>query len=435
MDWQGTRMGRKKFRIATSKLSGQLAVPPSKSHTLRALLFALMADGKSIIRSPLLSPDTEAMVKAIELLGGKIAVHPDRIEVEGVAGRLQPAEDVIQVGNSGIVFRFIAALAALLPTYTILTGDRSIRHNRPIQTLLDGLCQLGAVATSSRLDGHAPIIVKGAIAPGEARIEGEDSQPVSALLIALSFLPGVSKLHVDNPGEKPFVEMTLDWLRKFGAVIHHSNYENYLIQGGLTISPFDMTIPGDLSTALYPIAAALITNSELTVCNIDLEDVQGDKKMIQLLIEMGAKIEIDKEKKTARVLPGSKLRGIRIDINDCIDAITILPVIGSHAEGVTEIVNGAIARKKESDRIRAIATELGKMGAKIEEREDGLIIHRAALRGATLDAHADHRMALSLSVAALAAEGESTVEGVEAIEKTYATFADDFRICGAKIEE
>lgn len=423
-----------KFHIRPSKVQGTVAVPPSKSHTLRAILFAAMAKGESEIRHFLHSPDSTAMIEAMRAFGSKIDIAPDHLRVQGVAGRLKAADNVIDSGNSGLVLRFAGALAALCPSYTVITGDHSIRYSRPVKPLLDALSQLGAFAVSSRLNGYAPIIVKGAMQCGKAHLPGEDSQPISGLLIACSLLQGQTILEVSNPGEKPWIDLTLFWLKKFGISIEHQGYARYVIPGGAQIHGFKMEIPGDFSSAAFPIAAALVTDSELTLTNIDRNDPQGDKKLIEILQKMGAKITSDDKAKTLHIEKGSRLQGIRLDANDFIDAVPILSAIACYAEGTTEIFNAGIARKKESDRLHAMATELKKMGAKIEEKPDGLIISHSPLSGAHLESWRDHRIAMSLSIAALGAKNETVIEGAEAVSKTYPTFAHDFRAIGAAIE-
>ncbi len=423
-----------KFLIRPSSLKGTVNIPPSKSHTLRAILFAALAKGDSEVRNFLHSPDATAMIDAMRAFGAKIDIAADRLSVQGLSGQIKAADNVIDAGNSGIVLRFAGALAALSPAYTIITGDHSIRHNRPVKPLLDALCELGAFAVSSRLDGCAPIIIKGLMQSGITSLKGEDSQPVSGLLIACSFLQGKTTIEVTHPGEKPWIDLTLFWLKKFGIEIKHKDYERYVVPGSAQIDGFKMDIPGDFSSAAFPIAAALVTDSELLLTNIDMNDCQGDKKLIEVLQKMGAKIEIDDAKKTLRVCKGSTLKGMTVDVNDFIDAVPILSVIGCYAEGRTEITGAAIARKKESDRIHAIATELKKMGAEIAEKPDGLVIFHSPLKGALATSWHDHRIAMSLSVAALGAEGDTLIEGTECISKTYPTFAHDFKAIGADIE-
>jgi 3-phosphoshikimate 1-carboxyvinyltransferase len=419
--------------IEPSQLNGHLTVPPSKSHTLRAILFAALAKGHSRIEQVLPSPDSSSMMQAVCLLGARIQQQGPNLTIEGFAGRPHFPDDVIQCGNSGQVLRFIGALAGLIGEYTIITGDDSIRHNRPVRPLLDALQELGVFAASSRGDGYAPIIIKGPITKSEATLDGQDSQPVSGLLIAGAFAPHPIELIVRNPGEKPWIDLTLDWFRRLKIPYQAQSYTRYRMNGSAQIDGFHYTVPGDFSSAAFPIAAALITGSSLTLHSIDMDDVQGDKAILSVLEQMGASFTIDRAKRTLVIEKACQLKGMRIDINDFIDALPILAVIGCFAEGRTEIVNAAIARKKESDRISSIAGELKKMGARIEEKPDGLVIHQSELHGAELSSHHDHRIAMSLSVAALGAKSASVVQGIECTAKTYPSFYDDLLKAGAKI--
>ncbi|MFI5334796.1 MAG: 3-phosphoshikimate 1-carboxyvinyltransferase [Chlamydiales bacterium] len=420
-----------KLSIKPSRLNGAISVPPSKSQTMRAIIFALMAQGVSRIQNPLCSPDTEAMLCAVEQLGAKISRQEDLIEIRGVDGVLQPPDDVIDAQNSGLVLRFIGALAAHLPRYTVITGDHSIRYNRPVQPLLEALEQLGACAISTKLDGFAPIIIRGPMRPGYVKMCGRDSQPVSALLIAASFLQGTTEIEVSDPGERPWIDLTLSWLDRFQISYERRGYTHYHLSGGASLSGFSYTVPADFSTATYPVAAALVTGSEITLDNLHFEDPQGDKQVIAMLQKLGAKIEVTKS--SLRVMK-SKLNGARLDVNDVIDALPLFATLACFAESPTEIVGGKIARMKESNRISAIAAELKKMGAKVEEREDGLLVYPSQLAGAQLFSHHDHRIALSLLVAALGAKGESTIEGYTCIAKSYPTFFQDFQKLGGGLE-
>lgn len=416
------------FYIQPSSIQGSLKVPSSKSHTTRAILFAALAKGMSKVDHYLPSPDTNAMIKAVRQLGAEVKIGPSTLEIQGCGGQFQAGAREIDCGNSGQVLRFIGALSALSPYQTTFTGDKSIRQNRPIGPLADGLNQLGALATSN----NAPLEVKGPLIKGSATIDGEDSQPVSGLIMAGAFAPHPVEIHVTNPGEKPWIELTLHWLRRLGIAYERKDYSYYRLQGGTQLEGFHYSVPGDFSTAAFPIVAALLTHSELTLENIDMDDPQGDKAIIPILEKMGALFSI--RDKSLTIHRSGPLKGMKIDVNDCIDALPILAVVGCFAEGTTEIFNGAIARKKESDRISAIATELKKMGADIEERPDGLVINPSLLHGAELNTFSDHRIALSLSVAAMAASSPSTINGAECTLKTYPNFYEDFRAIGAKIE-
>ena len=410
-----------------------MKVPPSKSHTLRALIFALMAKGKSTIWNPLHSPDTEAMLNILRNYGAKVKIYPNSLEIYGTGPILPAADDVLQVGNSGIMLRFLSALAALSSHTTVITGDHSIRHKRPMKTLFRALEELGATIQPIREKGFAPAIIKGPLKPGTVTLDGKDSQPISALLIAASFAKGATTINVMNPGEAPWIDLTLHWLDLLGLPYHREGYTHFEIPGGATLAGFDYTVPADFSTLSYPLAAALLQGKPLTLTGINMDDPQGDKQVIEILKEMGAEIEIDGDKLTLR--PSPHLKGIEIDINTCIDALPLLAVVGCYAKGTTRIHNGAIAREKECDRIAAITEELRKMGAIIEEKDDGLDITHSPMRGAHLSSHNDHRMALSLAVAAVGAKGESTIEEIACTEKTYPTFLEDFKTIGAEIEE
>ncbi len=398
-------------------MQGRCLAPPSKSHTLRAILFGAMGAGTTRITRPLLSPDSEAMIRASRAFGALISTEEGALVIEGVAGRPRTPHDVIDCGNSGQVLRFVGALAALCDGYTILTGDASIRSRRPAQPLLDGLNQLGAFAQSSRGSGHAPLIIGPGVGPGCAEIEGDDSQPVSGLLMLMAMLDGESRLSVRDPGERPWMDLTLYWLRKLGYEISHRDHEQFAVLGG-SHKGFSMAIPGDFSSALYPVCAALITGSEIAVGGLDPKDPQGDKAVIEVLRQMGARISFEDD----LIARTGDLVGAEVDINPFIDAVTILAVVACCAATPTRLYNGSIARKKECDRIACIARELTKMGARIEERPDGLIIEPSHLRGAHLQCYDDHRMAMALYVASLVADGESLIEGTECVAKSYPNF-------------
>ncbi len=417
------------FKIKKSTLKGTITIPPSKSQTLRAILFGMMGKGKTTVHHYLNSPDTDAMVQACRQFGATIDVHPTHIEIEG--GHLQKAGDVIQAGNSGIVLRFISGIAALCSHYVVISGDHSIRHKRPMRPLLEGLKQLGVFAVSTKGDGYAPVIIKGPIQSGKAIMSGEDSQPISAILIASVLTEEPIELEVHNPGETPWIDLTLDWFERLGIQYENHDYKKYRLLGEADYQGFEYTVPGDFSSAAFPIAAALITRSELTVKNVDFRDSQGDKEVIQLFKKMGAKLVFDQHE--LRIVKGGSLVGCTIDCNPFIDALPILAVLGCFAEGETKLINATNARHKECDRISTTVMELRKMGAHIEECKDGLVVRQSKLRGAQVDSHHDHRMAMALSVAALGADGESHICGVHCVNKTYSTFGKDLVSVGANI--
>ena len=392
-----------KFVINPSKVKGAVSVPTSKSHTLRAILFGALAEGKTIVGSPLDSPDAAAMIRACEALGATVQREGKNLIIQGIGGEISGALEEIDAGNSGLVLRFIAGIAALGQKPITITGDHSIRHQRPMATMLDALHQLGVKAESLKGNGFAPITIQGPLNGGSAVVNGQDSQPVSALLMAGALCPKGLKITVENPGEKPWIDVTLTWLRMLGVEVENDNYSRYSVPGGAKWRGFHYNVPGDWSSAAFPIAAALVTGSALEINNLNREDAQGDKALIGILREMGAPIE--EREDGLFIESNATLFGIEVDINDCIDVITILSVIACYASGTTKITNAGVARNKECNRIACIASELKKMGAHIEETNDGLLIEGSPLQGAEVMSYGDHRMALSLAVAGLGATG------------------------------
>lgn len=422
------------YRIQKATLHGNISIPSSKSQTLRALLFGALAHGTTTIKSPLHSPDTKSMIQALSLFGASFEESAETISIIGLDSTVVQTEEVIDAGNSGIVLRFCSALGALAKNPIVVTGDHSIRHQRPMGPLLSSLRQVGVSALSMRDDEHAPVIIHGPMKPGSLLISGEDSQPVSALIIAAAFANGPIEINVTDPGEKPWIDLTLSWLDRLQIPYERKSYDQYRLQGSCHYPGFTYTVPGDLSTAAFPIAAALITGSSLTIHNIDLTDCQGDKEVISVFKSMGALFEIDPCRKTLKVLRGPPLEGLKVDVNKFIDAIPILAVVACYAKGETLLCNGAIARQKECNRLRCTAEALQKMGADIQETENGLRIRKSSLHGAAVSSYYDHRMAMSLTIAGLHAEGTTIVSHTECIAKTFPTFLQDFNAIGAGIE-
>lgn len=401
--------------IAPGGIRGSIRLPPSKSHTLRAILFAALAEGTSKIENILLSPDTDAMIAACKKLGAQIIQQGTTLHI---CGKRAPQEGaVIDAGNSGIVLRFMAAVFATTARQVTCTGDESCQTRRPCLPLVEGLKQMGAHVEAT--NGFAPLTVQGPIHPAKVVIDGQDSQPVSALMIAAALLHGTTELEVQNLGERPWLGLTLDWLQRLGVKCHQRG-DCFTITSTGELPSFCYRVPADLSSLAFPVALALISESDLVIEDVDLSDVQGDKVVLSYFEQMGAKILYNN--KSLRIQGPQKLTGVALDVNDCIDALPILATVGCFATGVTHLYNAAVARKKESDRLRAMYSELSKMGATIVEEPEGLRIEQSQLRGCALSAHGDHRVAMALAVAASQAVGESVIEGADCVKKTYSNF-------------
>ena len=416
----------------SGNLHGRIVLPANKSHSFRALVMAALARGVSHIHRPNTSADWLRGTEALEMLGATVSPEAgDSWVIHGTEGKIATPDDVLDCGNSGIIFRFFAGLAATGAGYTVLTGDESIRRIRPAGPLLEALSQLGAFAVSTKGDGHAPVVIRGPLRGGRAKLSGADSQPVSALLIACALADAPTELTVTEPGEKPWITLTLDWLGRCGVEVSNQDFTTYRVRGRQQWDGFDATIPLDWSAAMYPIAAALITEgSEVHLPGLDPADSQPDRQTIEVLRQMGADIEIGDEGVTAR---SSTLTGCEIDCNDFIDQFPLLAVVGCCADGETVLTNAEICRHKECDRISEIARALTAMGADLEERQDGLVVRRSVLHGAVLNSRADHRMVMTLATAGLVASGETIISDVKCVRKTFPHFVQEMEKIGAVV--
>lgn len=419
--------------VERSVLQGEVVIPSSKSQTLRAILFGSLGNGKTVIHEPLFSPDSEAMIEACISLGAEIKSSKDRIEIVGINGRITEAKKEIDVSNSGLSLRLITGIAALGSEPIAITGDDSIRSQRSMEPLLDAFSQGGVKAVSTNKQGYAPLVIQGPFQGGKVHVLGEDSQFVTSLLVTASFAQSPTEIFVQNPGEKPWVGMTLHWLDKLGAKYERKDFSWYRVLGKLSYEGFSYRVPGDFSTAAFPMAAALVTGSQVQIHNLDKEDCQEDKKLIEVFQKMGAEIAF--HDKVVLVKKNAVLKGIEVDINDFIDSVTILAVVACFAKGMTRIKNASIARGKECNRLACIVSELRKMGAYIEETSDGLVIEGGSLHGAEVFSHHDHRMAMSLAVAGFGATGTTKVLASGCMQKTYPFFVRDLQKMGAHINE
>jgi 3-phosphoshikimate 1-carboxyvinyltransferase len=412
-----------------SKLSGEIQIPASKSHTIRAVAIAAMAEGRSVLRNPLDSADACAAFRAATEFGARITEKDGNWIIDGVAGNISKVASFVDVANSGTTLRIFSALAALNDQDITFDGDKSIRK-RPMTPLISALRNLGVRIKS--VEDKCPLTVKGPIKGGSTTVNGISSQFLTALLFSTPLATADSEIIVENLYEKPYVEITLDWLRSQNIQFESKGLDWFRVKGNQRYTAFDRQIPADFSSATFALCSAAITNSEVLIKGLNFNDHQGDKEVFNYLRKMGA--EIRHEDNGVRVI-GRELTGIEIDMNGTPDALPAMAVVGCFAKGTTKLVNVAQARLKECDRISAAVTELTKMGAKIEELDDGLIIHQSKLKGAKVHGYDDHRMVMSLAIAGMGAAGETIVDTAEAVSVTYPSFLDDMKSIGAKLRK
>jgi 3-phosphoshikimate 1-carboxyvinyltransferase len=416
-----------------------VSVPPSKSITNRALMLAALASsrGECWLENVLQSEDTEVMVTALQQLGFRLDVDWARRQIvvrKNEDGRRIPASHAdLNVANSGTTMRFLCAALSLGQGRYRLDGIPRMRE-RPIQDLLDALNQLAGVrAWSEAGTGCPPVVIEtsGGQAKQAVTVRAEtSSQFLSGLLLAAPYWVQDGKqveIHVRGKRvSEPYIAMTVAMLRQW----HHSvteTAEGFRIQGASDSAYRGCyTIEPDASAASYFWAAAAITGGQVTVTGLDSTSLQGDVRFVELLAQMGCRVTTSPEGITVR---GGPLRGIEADMNPISDTVMTLAAVACFASGPTRIYNVAHIRHKETDRIRAMATELRKLGVRVEEADDGLTIHPQPLHSAVLDTYNDHRMAMSLALVGLRVPGV-VIRHPACVVKTYPQYWQDLARLG-----
>ena len=415
----------------TDSLNGVVTAPASKSYTIRAVLSALLAEGTSKIRDPLFSLDTKAAMDVCGKLGGRVRKTDDGIDVDGVAGKIKNPGSTLDTLNSGTTIRISTAIASLSRDRIQLTGDESIR-SRPIQPLADALAQLGVKVSTT--NGRPPLEVQGPLRGGKCSIRGDvSSQFISGLLMASPYALKDTAISITTEMKsKPYVDLTLNMLRLFKIKVKNSRYQNFIVPSGQVYEATEYTVEGDYSSAAFILAAAALTESKVTVKNLFKDSLQADKKIVEIIKEMGAKIDLKKDSVTVR--GGSQLHGIRVDLSDSPDLLPITAVLGAFADGETVIYNTEHARLKECDRIKAMYTELKKMKADVVEKKDGLVLKGGRLQGAIIDSWKDHRIVMAMAVAGLKAEGDTKIADAEVAAVTFPNFVELMEELGAGLK-
>jgi 3-phosphoshikimate 1-carboxyvinyltransferase len=405
-------------------------VPGSKSITNRALpLAALLARAQTLTLTGCLhSEDTEVMVTALQQLGFGVQIDwPTGVATlhTPAAEPLIPATSAdLFVANSGTTMRFLTALVALGHGIYRLDGIPRMRE-RPIADLLAALSAAGVAAQSVLVRGYPPVEIRAAgLAGGRLRVRGDvSSQFLTGLLLAAPFARQATTITVDGPMvSQPYIDMTVTMLRQFGIAVERPEPGIFQVPGQRTPPPATYAIEPDASAASYFLAAAAVTGGQVTVTGMDMGTLQGDALFADLLVEMGCNIELAP---TGMTIVGRPLHGIRVDMNAISDTVMTLAVVACFAAGPTTIHNVAHIRHKETDRLSALATELRKVGVRIDERPDGLTITPGPLRGATLATYNDHRMAMSLALLGLRIPG-IVIDQPGCVVKTYPGFWHDW---------
>jgi len=423
--------------VRPSVISGKVRAPPSKSYSHRAIIAASMTDGECVIENVSKSDDVLATINACKKFGASIAEEGDKLIVEGFSTPKAP-DDVVNVQNSGTTLRIMTGVSCLIQSgYAVLTGDESIRR-RPMQPLLDALNMLGGECWSTRLNGCAPIIVKGGgLKGGNAWMTGRiSSQFVSSILF--SSPKALSDTTLTIQGElvsRPYVDASINVLERFGVRIEREGYRVFRIPPQQNFKPTRFVVPGDFGLASFMMAAALMTNGSVTVEGLSQDLPQADAAIVDILIEMGADVKLDYDSGRVSVSGGGKLRGGSFNLSDSPDLLPVVAVLATKCEGTVEITGVEHARVKESDRVSALAHTLSKIGMNVREMVDGLSITRGKLvKHALLDPKGDHRLFMAYCLLGLILEEGCTVLGAESASVSYPNFLRDLASLGAKLE-
>ena len=410
----------------TSPPNLRLRVPGSKSLTNRALIVAALADGPSALTGALDCDDTRVMIESLGRLGIDVAHDPETatIAVQGCGNKVPAKEAELFIANSGTSLRFLTAMVATgLGTYH-LDGSPRMRQ-RPVNDLLQALNGLGAEATSDLGTGCPPVTVRASgLDGGFAFVKGDvSSQFLSGLLMALPYSRDVTTVEVQGTlVSVPYVAMTLAVMEAFGVRIGNRKFRRFDVRPArYTGRPY--AIEPDASAASYFFAAAAIAGGTVTVEGLGTRSIQGDMAFLDVLEHMGCTVVRGPD---ATTVTGGTLRGVDVDMNAFSDTVMTQAVVALFARGMSRIRNVGHVRHKETDRLAALAAELRKLGATVEEKPDGLVIFPPEkVAPARISTYDDHRMAMSFALAGLKAEGV-TILDPGCVAKTYPRFWDDF---------
>ena len=398
----------------------RVSVPGSKSYTHRTLIAAALSDGACTVRNPLRSQDTLLTLGALEKMGAGVEDRRETIEIQGLNGRFKPCAEPIYLANSGTSMRLLAGVAALGEGVYTLTGTPRMYH-RPIGHLLEALNRLGIHARATEKRGCPPVEIPGGQATcGETTINcSVSSQFLSALLLSAPCTSrGLSITVSHGPVSPPYIDMTVDILKRFGVRVQRDGYTRFDVAGGQGYRDGDYTVEPDASQAGYFWGAAAITGGSVTVKGVSSASSQGDVNLARVFERMGCRVA---ETADGITVSGGKLRAVTVDMADMPDMVPTLAVVAAFAEGTTVIENVSHLKAKESDRLAATCTELKKMGIDARAEDDRLAVTGGRPKGAEIQTYDDHRMAMSFAMAGLVAPGVRILEP-QCVEKSFPDF-------------
>ncbi len=422
----------KTVTINQSILKGEVRIPPSKSMSHRAIMAAGLAKGKSVVNNLIFSKDMIATISCMRNIGATIEVFDDRIEVEGT-GCVSITDPNFYCKESGSTIRFMIPIGMMDRDYNeaITFHGEGRLATRPMTPYFDIFNE-----KKIRYDypDQLPLDIWGHLESGAYKLPGDvSSQFVTGLMYALSMCDGSSTIEMTSKLEsRSYVDMTIDVLKDFGVMVTHDNYSVFHVPGNATFNSRNYTVEGDYSQVAFFVVAGLI-NGDLKLTGLKEESLQGDSEILNIVKRMGGDVTFEKGELIVRK---SKTQGVDIDMSEIPDMLPAISVLAALSKGKTRLYNGQRIRLKESDRIKAMYKELKKLGATIEETEDGLIIEGVdQLSGGSVEGWNDHRIVMALAVAGTCASNPVTITDAHAITKSYPHFFEDLQSIGGIVHE
>ncbi|MCR4945263.1 MAG: 3-phosphoshikimate 1-carboxyvinyltransferase [Clostridium sp.] len=426
------------LKINPGKLKGNVKIPPSKSMAHRAVICAALSDGISKISNVEFSDDIIATINAMRALGAVInETEDEHLEVRGINyNNVIPTRDfkrVVDCNESGSTLRFLIPISLAFEGVTRFIGRGNL-GKRPLDTFYNIFDKQGIDYTFK--EGELDLIVSGLLKADTFEVRGDiSSQFITGLLFTLPLLDGDSKIVITTELQsKGYLDLTLSAMKDFGVEVINNNYKEFIIKGNQKYKAREYRVEGDYSQgAFFLVADAL--GSQVEILDLKEDSLQGDRAVIDVLSKMGVNIETNEGLVSGKA--DKRLNSLVIDGSQFPDIIPILALAASLAEGRTEIVNAERLRIKECDRLNAVTLELNKLGAKITEKQDGLIIEgvEKLKGGVEVWSHKDHRIAMTLAIASTMCDEPIILKDYECVSKSYPNFFDDFKLVGGTFDE
>lgn len=398
--------------------AGIVKVPASKSYLQRAIAVAALAKGTSTIEGYTESKDALAALRIIQALGATSTLTNDTLTVQGIE-RFNK-EIYLQCGEAGLSARMFSPIAGLSGQKVVVSGEGSLLL-RPMHMIEDALTQCGLSVTSQ--DGKLPLTISGKIQPSELTVDGsESSQLLTGLLIALSAVDGTSTIHVHRLKSVPYINMTLDLMKQLGLHVQHDAHRDFTIHGTGEIKAFDYVVEGDWSGAAFHVVAAAIAG-QVRLTNINVHSAQADLAILEIIQQCGAEVHLEEQDV---LIKKKALNAFEVDITDCPDLFPILAVLAVCCQGTSKITGIHRLKSKESDRLTCMQEEFATLGITTKVVNDTIFIAGQEIKGGKVKAHNDHRIAMALAVLALRSNEPIEIEGIEAADKSYPQFFNDY---------